>query len=160
MPARLVTIVEFDEQGGRRAVVQRLQVIRSDGEWRALLTSPQYWSTRRGTTDTPFTGTLYQSHEAALFRCVGCGNALFRSDDKYDSGTGWPAFSAPLAVENVWTRADHGFGLDRTEVFCRLCDAHLGHVFDDGPPPAGLRYCINESALKTVSMSPAEPNRC
>jgi peptide-methionine (R)-S-oxide reductase len=148
--AKSVMIVEFDDAGRRLDTVSRLQVVRSDSDWRARLSSEQYWSTRRGTTDTPFTGTVYQSHAPGIYRCICCGNALFGSRDKFDSGTGWPAYSAPLAPENVWTREDKSFGLDRTEIFCRLCDAHLGHVFDDGPPPSGLRYCINESALRFV----------
>jgi peptide-methionine (R)-S-oxide reductase len=125
-------------------------VVRSDADWRAQLTSQQFWSARRGTTDTPFTGTFYQSHETGIYRCVCCGNALFSSADKYDSGTGWPAYSAPMAAENVWTRNDASFLMQRIEVLCSLCDAHLGHVFDDGPPPSHLRYCINESALRFV----------
>jgi peptide-methionine (R)-S-oxide reductase len=148
--AALVTIVEFSDAGVRQGAVQRLQVVRSDADWRAQLTSQQFWSARRGTTDTPFTGTFYQSHETGIYRCVCCGNALFSSADKYDSGTGWPAYSAPMASENVWKRNDASFLMQRIEVLCSLCDAHLGHVFDDGPPPSHLRYCINESALRFV----------
>jgi peptide-methionine (R)-S-oxide reductase len=148
--AKVVTVVEFDDGEHRQQTVQRPQIARSDSEWRARLSSEQYWSTRRGTTDTPFTGTFYRSHDDGIYRCVCCGSALFSSRDKYDSGTGWPAYSAPLALENIWTKEDNSFGMHRTEVFCRLCDAHLGHVFDDGPPPVHLRYCINESALRFV----------
>jgi peptide-methionine (R)-S-oxide reductase len=124
--------------------------VRSDGDWRRQLTTGQYWSTRRGSTDTPFTGTYYQLETMGLFRCVCCGNALFGSSAKFDSGTGWPSFSAPVAVENIRTQSDNSLSIERVEVLCRLCDAHLGHVFDDGPPPTGLRYCINESALRFV----------
>jgi peptide-methionine (R)-S-oxide reductase len=148
--AALVTIVEFSDAGVRQGTVQRLQVVRSEADWRAQLTAQQFWSARRGTTDTPFTGTFYQSHAAGVYRCVCCGNALFSSADKYDSGTGWPAYSAPMAAENIWTQNDTSFLMHRIEVLCRLCDAHLGHVFDDGPPPSHLRYCINESALRFV----------
>ena len=147
---KLVTIVEFDDGGGGQRTSQRLQVARPDSDWRSQLTAQQYWSARRGTTDTPFSGTLYRSHAPGLARCVCCGNALFHSRDQFDSGTGWPAYSAPVAQENIWTREDSSLGLRHTEVLCRLCDAHLGHVFDDGPPPQGLRYCINESALRLV----------
>lgn len=149
--AALVTIVEFSDAGVKQGTVRRLQIVRSESDWRAQLTSQQFWSARRGTTDTPFTGTFYQSRDAGIYRCICCGNALFSSATKYDSGTGWPAYSAPIAAENIWTRKDFSFALQRVEVLCRLCDAHLGHVFDDGPPPSHLRYCINESALRFVA---------
>jgi peptide-methionine (R)-S-oxide reductase len=124
--------------------------VHSDSDWRRQLTSGQYWSARRGSTDTPFTGTYYQLEAAGLFRCVCCGNALFTSLTKFDSGTGWPSFSAPVASENLRTQTDNSLSMERVEVLCRLCAAHLGHVFDDGPPATGLRYCINESALRFV----------
>jgi len=145
-----VTIVEFDESGRKLRPVVRKKVIRSDGDWRRQLTTAQYWSARRGSTDTPFTGTYYQLEAVGLFRCVCCGSALLSSSNKFDSGTGWPSFSAPIAAENIRTQSDHSLPEERVEVLCRLCDAHLGHVFDDGPPPTGLRYCINESALRFV----------
>lgn len=146
-----VMLVEFDDRGQRVGRRMRKKVIRSDSEWRRLLTAQQYWSARRGTTDSPFTGTYYQVETAGLFRCVCCRNALFQSEAKFDSGTGWPSFSSPIADENIWTRTDKSLAEPRVEVLCRLCDAHLGHIFDDGPPPAGLRYCINESALVFVA---------
>jgi peptide-methionine (R)-S-oxide reductase len=145
-----VTIVDFDDAGRKLGPAVRKKIVRSDGDWRRLLTTAQYWSARRGSTDTPFTGTYYQLESAGLFRCVCCGNALFRSSTKFDSGTGWPSFSAPAAAENIRTQSDNSLSMERVEVLCRLCDAHLGHVFDDGPPPTGLRYCINESALRFV----------
>jgi peptide-methionine (R)-S-oxide reductase len=145
-----VTIVEFDDTGRKLGSAVHKKVVRSDGDWRRQLTTGQYWSTRRGSTDTPFTGTYYQLETMGLFRCVCCGNALFGSSAKFDSGTGWPSFSAPVAVENIRTQSDNSLSIERVEVLCRLCDAHLGHVFDDGPPPTGLRYCINESALRFV----------
>lgn len=128
----------------------RKAIVRSDGDWRRQLTPAQYWSARRGSTDTPFTGMYYHLEKAGLFRCVCCGNALFSSSTKFDSGTGWPSFSAPAALENIRTQTDNSLSVERVEVLCRLCDAHLGHVVDDGPPPTGLRYCINESALRFV----------
>ena len=145
-----VTIVEFDDAGRQLGSTVRKKVVRSDGDWRRQLTNAQYWSARRGSTDTPFTGTYYQLEATGLFRCVCCGNALFSSSTKFDSGTGWPSFSAPVAAGNIWTQNDNSLSMERVEVLCRLCDAHLGHVFDDGPPPTGLRYCINESALRFV----------
>ena len=145
-----VTIVEFDDSGRKLGPALRKKVVRSDGDWRRQLTTAQYWSARRGSTDTPFAGTYYQLETTGLFRCVCCGNALFSSSTKFDSGTGWPSFNAPVAADNIRTQTDNSFSMERVEVLCRLCDAHLGHVFDDGPPPTGLRYCINESALRFV----------
>ena len=145
-----VTIVEFDDSGRNLGPAVRKKVVRSDGDWRRQLTLGQYWSARRGSTDTPFTGTYYQLEAVGLFRCVCCGNALFSSATKFDSGTGWPSFSTPVAAENIRTQSDNSLSVERVEVLCRLCDAHLGHVFDDGPPPTGLRYCTNESALRFV----------
>ena len=145
-----VTIVEFDDSGRKLGPAVRKKVVRSDGDWRRQLTTGQYWSARRGSTDTPFTGTYYQLEAVGLFRCVCCENALFSSSTKFDSGTGWPSFNAPVAAENISTKVDNSLLEKRVEVLCSLCDAHLGHVFDDGPPPTGLRYCINESALRFV----------
>jgi peptide-methionine (R)-S-oxide reductase len=145
-----VTLIEFDDSGRKLGPVVRKKVVRSDGDWRRQLTTTQYWSARRGSTDTPFTGSYYHLETAGLFRCVCCGNALFSSSTKFDSGTGWPSFNAPVAAGNIGTRADNSLSIERVEVLCQLCDAHLGHVFDDGPPPTGLRYCINESALRFV----------
>jgi len=147
-----VTIVDFDDAGRTLGPAVRKKVVHSDGDWRRQLTPSQYWSARRGSTDTPFTGTYYQLETPGLFRCVCCGNALFSSSAKFDSGTGWPSFSAPVAAENIRTQPDHSLPEERLEILCRLCDAHLGHVFDDGPPPAGLRYCVNESALRFRSI--------
>jgi peptide-methionine (R)-S-oxide reductase len=145
-----VSVVDFDRTGLPLGPGARRKITRSDGAWRDRLTPQQYWSTRRGTTDTPFTGTYFRLDASGLFRCVCCENALFSSRNKFDSGTGWPSYSAPVAIENVYTQADNSLALRRLEVLCRLCDAHLGHVFDDGPPPEGLRYCINESAMRFV----------
>ena len=118
---------------------------------RVQLSAEQYYVTRRRQTDTPFTGTYYRLERHGLFRCICCTTALFRSQEKYDSGTGWPSFWAPIAKENVRVRAEGNLTLSSgLEVVCRRCDAHLGHVFDDGPAPANLRYCINESALRFV----------
>jgi len=124
------------------------RVEKTDGEWRAELSPEQYAVTRKKGTEPAFTGCYWDNHEPGLYRCVCCGTPLFRSDAKYESGTGWPSFSSPVASENVKTERDRSLFMERTEVLCAACDAHLGHVFPDGPKPAGLRYCMNSAALK------------
>jgi peptide-methionine (R)-S-oxide reductase len=153
-----VVIVPFTDIGERLAPVTVKKLIRSDAQWRKLLDAEQYYITRRQGTDTAFTGTYYQLHDPGLFRCICCGNALFSSDAKFDSGTGWPSFSAAVADENIHTHKDVSLFIERVEVACTRCDAHLGHVFTDGPEPTYLRYCINESSVNFVRHS-GSPSR-
>jgi peptide-methionine (R)-S-oxide reductase len=123
------------------------KVVRSDAEWRDRLTPEQYQVLRKKGTERAFTGAFWDSHDPATYLCAGCGQELFGSETKFDSGTGWPSFSAPLAVESVETEADNAHGMMRVEVHCSRCGGHLGHVFPDGPNPTGLRYCINSASL-------------
>jgi len=130
------------------------KVIKSDAEWKRELTPEQYRVMRKHGTERAFTGQYHDCKDDGVYRCAGCGNPLFSSDTKFDSGTGWPSFFGPIGPEGVGTAADQSLFMSRTEILCSRCGAHLGHVFDDGPPPTGLRYCINSVALNLDRATP------
>jgi peptide-methionine (R)-S-oxide reductase len=144
----LVTIVEFNDAGERGAKVKVQRVIKSEEEWKKLLTADQFYVTRQAGTERAFTSPLNDIKEKGIFRCICCDNALYSADAKFESGTGWPSFWQPITPENVTVGTDTSYGMVRDEVVCTKCDAHLGHVFDDGPRPTGKRYCMNGVAMK------------
>jgi peptide-methionine (R)-S-oxide reductase len=150
---KTVEIAEFSNDGKRLRVAELPSVVKSDAEWRQQLSPLAYRVTRQDGTEIAFTGALLKNKERGVYRCVCCDTALFDSRTKYESGTGWPSFYRPIARHNIFEETDRSLGMVRTEVSCARCDAHLGHVFNDGPPPTGLRYCMNSVSLTFAKAS-------
>jgi peptide-methionine (R)-S-oxide reductase len=145
-----VVIVAFADDGTRLKSEKLAKVVKDEDAWRSQLSKTAFVVTRKAGTEYPFTGAYWNLHDKGLYRCICCDTALFSSDTKFESGTGWPSFWQPIAQENIQVDSDHSMGMIRDAVSCKRCDAHLGHVFDDGPKPTGLRYCMNSVSLRFV----------
>jgi len=145
-----VKIVEFDASGTRTGVVEVEKIEKPLAEWKKQLDAEQFAVTRQAGTERPFTGKYASNHTDGLYHCICCNTVLFDSKTKFESGTGWPSFWQPIAKENVAVQTDNSLGMQRDEVLCKRCDGHLGHVFDDGPPPTHLRFCMNSASLNFV----------
>jgi peptide-methionine (R)-S-oxide reductase len=149
--AEQVEIENFDAHGVSLGKSRVAKIIKAEQDWRRMLSPESFEVTRHAGTETAFTGAYWNLHDDGLFRCVCCNTALFDSRSKFDSGTGWPSFNKPISALNVVEKRDNSWMMERTAVACKRCDAHLGHVFDDGPPPTGLRYCMNSASLVFVA---------
>jgi peptide-methionine (R)-S-oxide reductase len=149
-PPKKVRIANFDAAGNKKGVEELERIVKTDAEWKKQLTPEQYEVTRHEGTERAGTGIYAYNHTDGLYHCICCDTVLFDSKTKFESGTGWPSFYQPLAKENVVETIDGSAGMTRTKVNCNRCDAHLGHVFDDGPKPTGLRYCMNSASLNFV----------
>jgi peptide-methionine (R)-S-oxide reductase len=150
-PTGDVSIENFSPAGKSMGVVRVPKVVKTEAEWRKQLSAESFNVTRNADTEVPFTGAYWNNHADGLYRCICCDTALFDSKTKYDSGTGWPSYWKPISAENAVETHDGSLGMERTAVSCKRCDAHLGHVFDDGPRPTGLRYCMNSASLNFVA---------
>ena len=148
-----VKIVEFSSSGERGETVTVPMIVKTDAEWKQQLSPAAFDITRRAGTERAYSGAYWNLHDKGLYHCICCDTPLFSSETKFESGTGWPSFWQPIAKENVRESGDISLGMERTAVACRRCDAHLGHVFDDGPRPTGLRYCMNSVALKFAKLA-------
>ena len=147
-----VTIVQFSAAGKAIGRVTVPRVVKTDADWKKQLSPISFNVARQAGTERPYTGSTWNLHDRGLYRCICCDNAVFSADTKFESGTGWPSFWQPIAKENIVEIRDGSLGMERTAVSCRECDAHLGHVFDDGPQPTGLRYCMNSAAMRFVKL--------
>jgi peptide-methionine (R)-S-oxide reductase len=148
-----VKIVRFTDAGQREDIVTLPVMVKTEADWKQQLSPAAFQVTRQAATERPYSGQYWDLHDKGLYRCICCDTAAFSSETKFESGTGWPSFWQPIAKENVREISDSSLGMERTAVSCRLCDAHLGHVFDDGPRPTGLRYCMNSVALHFVKIA-------